>query len=133
MKGYLIDSNHLSEAVRRQSLIHARIKTTVGRGIRVGTCAPVLCEIEAGAINVRRPDLYHSGLRAVLRLVRLWPLTLQTAKLYGEIYHDLRSRGRALSQVDMMLAALCRELDLVLVTTDKDFAALSWLKTENWA
>jgi predicted nucleic acid-binding protein len=33
----------------------------------------------------------------------------------------------------MMLAALCRALDLVLVTTDKDFAALPWLKTENWA
>ena len=33
----------------------------------------------------------------------------------------------------MMLAALCRELDLTLVTTDQDFAALSWLKTENWS
>jgi len=37
-----------------------------------------------------------------------------------------------LSQVDIMLAALCRELDLTLVTTDKDFAALPWLKTESW-
>ena len=30
----------------------------------------------------------------------------------------------AATQVDLMLAALCRELDLTLVTTDKDFAAL---------
>jgi len=31
-----------------------------------------------------------------------------------------------------MLAALCREMDLTLVTTDNDFTALPWLKTENW-
>lgn len=33
---------------------------------------------------------------------------------------------------DIMLASLCHELDLVLVTTDKVYTARHWRKTENW-
>ena len=44
----------------------------------------------------------------------------------------MKRRGRVLSQVDIMLAALCREMDPILVTTDRDFAALPWLKVEDW-
>jgi predicted nucleic acid-binding protein len=59
-------------------------------------------------------------------------MTLDTARHYGEIANDLRRRGRVLSQIDIILAALCREMDSTLVTTDKDFAALPWLKIEDW-
>ena len=132
MRAYLLDTNQLGLAVRRRTAVHTRINREVSRGVRVGTCIPVLCEIESGAIYVNRADEYHAGLQNVLRSVRIWPLTLETSRLYGEISRDLKRRGRVLSQVDRMLAALCRELELTLVTSDKDFAALSWLKTENW-
>ena len=56
-----------------------------------------------------------------------------TAKAYGEIHNDLRRRGRALSQVDMMLAALARQMKLTLVTTDRDFEALPDIRAENWS
>lgn len=133
MSGYLLDTNQLSLAVRMGARVLPRIKAELYRGRRVGTCVPVLCEIEVGACNVVDPAKYRKGLSRVLGLVRLWPLTGATAGSYGEIANDLKRRGRALSQVDIMLAALCRELDLTLVTTDKDFAALAWLKTENWS
>src|SRR5688572_24801133 len=110
-----------------------RIESELKRGVRVGTCVPVLCEIHVGACKVADPAGYRRSLEQVMRRVRVWPLTETTALLYGEIANDLRSRGRVLSQVDMMLAALCKELELTLVTTDKDFAALSWLKTEDWS
>lgn len=133
MKGYLLDTNQIGQGVRKNSVVRARIKTVVDQGVRVGTCIPVLCEIEAGAVVVQNIREYHDGLRGVLKHIRIWPLTLQTANGYGEIFNDLRKRGRALSQVDMLLAALCRELDLTLVTSDKDFVALPWLRTENWS
>jgi tRNA(fMet)-specific endonuclease VapC len=93
----------------------------------------VLCEIEFGACQVVNPDVYRNGLQQLLRMIRIWPLTTTTARYYGEIADDLRRRGKVLSQVDIMLAATCRELDLVLVTTDRDFAALPWLKVEDWS
>lgn len=133
MSDRLLDTNHLGLAVRKHSQVFARLKAELGRGVRVGTCVPVLCEIEVGAGQVADPAKYRDGLKQILRMVRVWPLTLLTATHFGDIATDLKRRGRAMSQVDLMLAALCRELDLVLVTTDKDFAALPWLKTENWS
>jgi tRNA(fMet)-specific endonuclease VapC len=133
MSGRLLDTNHFGLAVRLGSPVFQRIKSEIRRGVRVGTCLPVLCEIEIGACNVSDPLLYRDGMRRVLKQVRLWPLTVDVARLYGEIANDLRQRGRALSQVDIMLAALSREMDLTLVTTDKDFLALPWLRTESWA
>jgi tRNA(fMet)-specific endonuclease VapC len=132
MKGFLLDTNHVGQAVRSNSSLWQQIHTAKQRGLRVGTCIPVLCEVESGRVNVARPDLYHRGLKSLLGKITIWPLTLTTATYYGEIFNDLRRRGRSLSQVDIMLAALCRELDLTLGTTDKDFVALPWLKTENW-
>ncbi|MGZ3486442.1 MAG: type II toxin-antitoxin system VapC family toxin [Isosphaeraceae bacterium] len=51
---------------------------------------------------------------------------------YAEIYHDLRARGRVLSQVDMLLAALARSMNATLLTSDRDFEALPELRVENW-
>jgi len=133
MKGYLLDTNQLSVGVRQGSPVSTQLEAVRKQGIRVGTCVPALCELEVGILQVHDPVGYRPTLRVFLRRLRIWPVTLETARIYGELFHDLKRRGRAMSQVDMMLAALCRELDLVLVTTDADFAALPWLKTENWA
>jgi len=132
VKGFLLDTNHISKAVRHNSPLQRRIYAEKQRGLRVGTCIPVLCEIESGRLNVADPIAYRKGLDGLLDRIVVWPLTRITAHFFGEIDQDLRRRGRVLSQVDIMLAALCRELDLALVTTDKDFAALPWLKTEDW-
>jgi predicted nucleic acid-binding protein len=93
---------------------------------------PVLCEIEAGLQRVSRPDEYRLNLQRLLRQVRIWPIDGATARIYGEIHHDLRNRGRVLSQVDMMLAALARQMKLTLATSDRDFEALRDIVTENW-
>jgi predicted nucleic acid-binding protein len=37
-----------------------------------------------------------------------------------------------LSQVDMMVAALARQLDLTIATSDQDFTALPDVPNENW-
>jgi len=68
----------------------------------------------------------------LFRQVRIWPLNLATARLYGEIHFDLKRRGKVLSQVDMMLAALARQMNPRVVTSDQDFAALSDIQVENW-
>lgn len=130
--GYLLDTNHLGHAVTPASVVRKRIAELRGRGARIGTCVPVLCEIEAGIQQVKRPDVYRRNLERLLGQVRLWPIDPSTARIYGAIYHDLRLRGRVLSQVDIMLAAVARQMQLTVVTSDRDFAALPDLSTENW-
>jgi predicted nucleic acid-binding protein len=44
----------------------------------------------------------------------------------------LQSAGRALSQVDILRAAMARHRKATLLTTDKDFHALPDIQTEDW-
>jgi predicted nucleic acid-binding protein len=54
------------------------------------------------------------------------------ALVYAQNYHELRSRGRVLSLVDMILASMSRSLDATLLTDDRDFDALPDLHAKNW-
>jgi tRNA(fMet)-specific endonuclease VapC len=130
--GYLVDTNHISPAVTPTSAVRQRIEDLRKRGVKVGTSVPVLCEIEAGIQQVSQPDAYRANLERLLRQIRVWPIDLSTAHLYGVIHHNLKSRGRVLSQVDMMLAALARQMNFTLVTSDQDFNALPDIAIENW-
>ena len=132
MAGFLLDTNHLSEALRPVSRARDRIGQLHIAGVRVGTCFPVLCELYAGLPAGERGEKYRRALQRLLNRVRLWPIDETNARIYGEIFQDLRARGRVLSQVDMMLAALATQMDLTLATTDRDFEALPHIPTENW-
>ena len=132
MAGFLLDANHLGLAVTRSTAVRRRLEKERKAGSRIGTCIPALCEVEVGVRQVAYPEMYRQNLKRLFLHVRIWPLDFETGSLYGEIYHELRSRGRVLSQVDMMLAALAMQMRLTLLTTDRDFEALPIVRTENW-
>ena len=71
-------------------------------------------------------------MRRVIPFVRIWPLEPTLAPVYGNLYLELRKSGRVLSQVDLLLAALARQVGLTVLTTDRDFEAIPDLKCENW-
>ena len=132
MTTYILDTNHLARAVDPRSNLLSRIRAELAAGGIIGTCAPVLCELEAGIQQVADPTRYRRALDRLLERVRIWPLDRKTTILYGELFNDLRRRGRALSQVDIMVAALARQRDACVLTTDGDFEAVLGLRCENW-
>lgn len=75
MPAYLLDTNHVGLAVNRASLVGERVMKARLAGIRLGTCLPVICEIEAGLRQVRRKVKYRRDLDHLLLQVRLWPMT----------------------------------------------------------
>lgn len=132
MADYLLDCNHLSAAIRRVSPVRDRIHRERRAGHRFVSCHPVLCELEVGIQQTARPGDNRRRLAQLLRHVRLWPLDAETTRLYGTVYLELRRQGRVLSQVDIILAALARQHGLTVLTTDRDFEALTDLRVENW-
>jgi len=92
----------------------------------------VICELEAAIEQTKQPAACRRTLDRLLREVRVWPVDRQLARLFGEIYVDLRRRGRALSHVDIVFAALARSMKLTILTADRDFESLPDIRTENW-
>ena len=90
-------------------------------------------ELEAGMRQVRHKAKYRRDLNHLLRQLRLWPVDLKTARIYGDVYMELRRSGRVLSQVDIMVAALARQMKLTILTTDSDFEALPDIRTADWS
>lgn len=133
MADYLLDCNHLSAALRKVLKVRDRIHRARRAGHRFISCYPVLCELEVGIQQTAKPDEYRRRLSQLLRHLRMWPLDAETTRLYGAVYIELRRQGRALSQVDLMLAALARQHKLIVLSTDRDFEALPDLTIENWA
>ncbi|HMF10986.1 MAG TPA: type II toxin-antitoxin system VapC family toxin [Gemmataceae bacterium] len=133
MPDFLLDCNHLSAALRKVSRVRERIHQARRAGHRFISCYPVLCELEVGIQQAAKQEENRRRLNQLLRHVRVWPLDAETARLYGVVYIELRHSGRALSQVDTMLAALARQHGLTVLTTDRDFEALQDLRVENWA
>ncbi len=132
MKRYLLDTNHLGEAIGRVSIVRDRIQQLHRQGEVFGTCVPALCELLVGVVMRKDAEKTRRRLDGFLQVVRIWPLDLAIADRYAEAYHELQKAGRALSQVDILLAAMARHLNATLLTSDNDFQALPDIPTENW-
>lgn len=132
MRHYLLDTNHIRHAVKEGSSVQERLREARRKGSRVGVCVPVICEFEIGLQQARDPAAYRKRIERLFSRFRIWPLDWDTARVYGTIALLLRSRGKVLSQVDMMQAALAIQMKLTLVTGDRDFEALPEVRTENW-
>lgn len=131
MKRFLLDTNQLSEAVRGNAALLDRMTSRRLAGDRLGVSLPVLCEIEAGLAGLDNPQKYSKTFDQLMSELRIWPMDRDTTRVFGRLFNDLKARGRVLSPVDIM-TALAVQMDLMVVTADKDFDALPQIQCENW-
>ena len=132
MRGYLLDTNHLSHAIRSVSTLRARLRQAHRQGFRLVTCWPVLCELEEGIVFTADPAQYQRTLKTVMKEVRIWSLDWPLVERYGAVAKLAKERGRVLSTTDMILTGFAWNENITLLTTDNDFKAFPEIKTENW-
>ncbi|ASB50947.1 type II toxin-antitoxin system VapC family toxin [Alkalitalea saponilacus] len=61
------------------------------------------------------------------------PLTEESAKLSAEIYANLRQSGKTLDDIDLLIAGIAIENEMILVTNnDNHFGRVPGLQCENW-
>jgi tRNA(fMet)-specific endonuclease VapC len=129
---YLLDTNHLSAYLDHHAALRPRIEAGLRNGDRFGICLSLLCEYRAGIRVSRRYKQNLARLQAALALFRLWPTDEETAVEFADIFRELRLAGAMLSQFDLLIAAVARRHNLVLLTADSDFRPVDRLQTENW-
>jgi tRNA(fMet)-specific endonuclease VapC len=132
MNRYLLDTNHLSAYLDRRPNIEHRIDTALRSGDRFGICLPVLCEYRTGIRLGQRFKRNLGRLHAALAVLRLWPADEETAAEFADLFRELQSEGRMLSQFDLLIAAVARRHRLTLLTADNDFQPVRGLNMENW-
>jgi len=59
--------------------------------------------------------------------------TDQDALFYGKIRVDLERKGKPIGAMDLLIAAIAKSRELVLITNNvREFSRISDLKIENW-
>ena len=93
---------------------------------------PIIFEVERGYEH-RQAYQQLADFRAhLIPLFVVVPVQLADWRVAAKLWGDARRRGRQLSDVDVLLAAMTLRLNSILVTDDGDFAYLPLLRTENW-
>jgi predicted nucleic acid-binding protein len=139
MKGYLLDTNCISEAVRSRpeprvmSLLDSVDETLLYLSVLT------LGEIRKGVASLpqsRRRTALETWLDGELQArfsARILPIDAAIADRWGSLAAVAKSTGRALSTIDGLLAATAIHHNLTIVSrNDRDFAGIQVLVLNPW-
>jgi tRNA(fMet)-specific endonuclease VapC len=134
MRRYLLDTGIASDYINRRHGVYAASRAAVAQGDRIGIGMPVLGELWAGVELSASRALNVKLLKRQLAELTIWPFDVAAAEKFGEVFADLRRRGRPMQQIDMQLAAIALSLgNSMVVTKDADFAAIPGLDVVDWS
>jgi predicted nucleic acid-binding protein len=126
---YVLDTNVISDAMHNQTAVRTHIHANQAATIYL--CAPVDYEIRRGLLRKRATAqlrLYENIVRPQFQ----WqPLTDDDWHQTAQLWANSVSKGRQLSDIDLLVAAIALRLDATIVTADDDFDALP-VKRVNW-
>lgn len=131
MTGYLLDTNILSDLVRRPQGPVADKISEVGEDA-VATSIVVAAELRFGAEKKGSPQL-SARVASILNAIKILPLEPPADATYAGLRAELERRGTPIGANDMLIAAHALALDYVLVTSNVgEFERVHGLRTENW-
>jgi tRNA(fMet)-specific endonuclease VapC len=127
---YLLDTNAASYIVNKKNAALDRRLAKVAMP-ELAVSAVTEGELRYGSTRSGSPHL-QATVDRFLAGVAVLPWDSKVAQAYGRLRAALEREGRLLGSLDMMIAAHAIALDLVLVTSDRAFARIKQLQTEDW-
>lgn len=128
---YLLDTNIVS-GLRPNQNPYLWAQIAAHQNDQVSVCEPVIFEVERGLLGRKALAQLRAFREQILPSFAVLTPTLLDWRAAAMLWADARQRGRQLSDVDVLLAAITLRLGGVLVTNDGDFAHLPIVPTENW-
>lgn len=99
----------------------------------IAVCSIVKAELLFGARNSQRVDANLQVLKMFFAPLHRLPFDDQCADEYGLIRSDLKTQGRLIGPNDMLIAAVARANEAVLVTHNtREFSRISGLLLDDW-
>jgi tRNA(fMet)-specific endonuclease VapC len=128
---YLLDTNTVAYAIKgNRPGVWARLQAIAFGKIAISSITEA--ELRYWIVNrpneARVPILVEEFLNRVPSL----PWDSSVTRTYALLRADCKRMGKALSELDMQIAAHALALDLILVTHDGAFRQVPGLRTEDW-
>jgi tRNA(fMet)-specific endonuclease VapC len=92
-----------------------------------------LAELRYGAECSAQPAGNHQAIDDFISSLSILGIGPEIARTFGEVKAQLRQEGKLIEDLDLVIAATARTLDLTLVTNNQDhFSRIPGLRLENW-
>jgi tRNA(fMet)-specific endonuclease VapC len=128
---YILDTNVIADCMNGRDPVAQQFYVTVQAGHRICLCQPVHYEVLRGLLKVQATRKLHIFQTTILPLLTRMPLTAADWRQAAQFWADAVNAGKQLTDMDLLIAAVTRRLDGVLVSADADFDALP-ITRENW-
>jgi len=116
---------------RRPPAVLTRLRTATESGVCLSSIT--VAELEYGVKKSSQVEQNAVSLVRFLVGFEIAPFDEAAARHYGEIRAALEVRGQPIGNMDLLIAAHARALDLVLVTNnEREFRRIDGLSIENW-
>ena len=128
---YLLDSNAVSDFLNHQPVLKLRVENAIARDHLVCLAQPVHYEVSRGLLKVgatRKLTAFEDEFVPQLDWLALADRDWREA---AKLWADATRKGKQLSDVDFLLAALAIRFNAILVSSDNDFDVLP-VRRENW-
>ena len=134
MAGYLLDTNLLSEIIRKRPEVSVLAHLREAPQDALFTSSVSVMELRFGAVRTRGGSLLWERIRKeVLARVKILPLDEETAERAGDILADLEARGSPIGIEDVLIGATALVANLSVVTRNvKHLSRIRGLVVENW-
>lgn len=132
MKRALIDTDILSYYFKGNPKVIGRFESYLGIFDSIEICIITYYEITSGLLAKKA----FRQLQVFEQFVdenKIISLTEKSSKISAELYASLRQTGNQVDDIDLLIAGVAIENDMVLVTNnEKHFGRILNLKIENW-
>jgi tRNA(fMet)-specific endonuclease VapC len=125
---YLLDTNVAIRVLNREVDLEAQRDP----GLEAFLCVTVVGELLFGAAKSARPDENRTRVEGLIDVCPLIPHDVGTAKRYGALKAELRSKGRPIPENDVWVAASALQHGLILAARDQHFRYVEGLDVEAW-
>lgn len=129
---YVLDTNILIAALNSRKAVIDRLDLLLPGEVLLPAMA--LAELRFGALSSQRVTENLARVAQLVERLVFIPIERSIVERFGEIKADLRKRGIAKSDPDLLIAATALEEESILVTDDGALldGSISGLKAENW-
>jgi predicted nucleic acid-binding protein len=128
---YLLDTMAVSDLFVAGSATQQRIIAAKSDGHQLVLCESTYYEILRGLLKVKATRKLEIFQKQLVPLFELEPITRSDWEQTAQLWADTVSKGRQLSDMDLLIAAVAIRLGGILVTSDADFDALP-ISREDW-
>jgi predicted nucleic acid-binding protein len=122
----VLDTNYYSALAKNDPKVNSLIRASE----EIALPHIVIGELLGGFYYGSRFERNYNDLQKVLAkpTCRVLMPSIETAKIYGQLYADLKRRGKMIPTNDIWIAALTIEYEGTLATYDTDFSIIKDLR-----